>query len=209
MKVTAEQRKGLADENYNNFSIRLRDEANGYVRVLAEANDYLDRQEIDNTNSEWIGMEITPNVSGSAVNVETLYVSTNGSSWNKLSKGTYGSFYLDGVQGNSFYLWYDTDDRDRVDDLYLATDGMGANKFQIRVDFDAYSASSSGSSSGSTSSRQIRSTAIRFLPQPLTNHHLSKEIVRPYPSAVRHLMKHWRKIKKNPSVKMPTNPLLN
>lgn len=152
MKVTAEQRKGLADENYNNFSIRLRDEANGYVRVLAEANDYLDRQEIDNTNSEWIGMEITPKVSGSAVNVETLYVSTNGSSWNKLSKGTYGSFYLDGVQGNSFYLWYDTDDRDRVDDLYLATDGMGANKFQIRVDFDAYSASSSGSSSGSTSS---------------------------------------------------------
>ncbi|MBS5164729.1 MAG: S-layer homology domain-containing protein [Butyricicoccus pullicaecorum] len=152
MKVTAEQRKGLADENYNNFSIRLRDEANGYVRVLAEANDYLDRQEIDNTNSEWIGMEITPKVSGSAVNVETLYVSTNGSSWNKLSKGTYGNFYLDGVQGNSFYLWYDTDDRDRVDDLYLATDGMGANKFQIRVDFDAYSASSSGSSSGSTSS---------------------------------------------------------
>lgn len=152
MKVTAEQRKGLADENYNNFSIRLRDEANGYVRILAEANDYLDRQEIDNTNSEWIGMEITPKVSGSAVNVETLYVSTNGSSWNKLSKGTYGSFYLDGVQGNSFYLWYDTDDRDRVDDLYLATDGMGANKFQIRVDFDAYSASSSGSSSGSTSS---------------------------------------------------------
>ena len=150
--VTAEQRKGLADENYNNFSIRLRDEANGYIRILADANDYLDRQEIDNTNSEWIGMEITPKVSGGAVNVETLYVSTNGSSWNKLSKGTYGSFYLDGVQGNSFYLWYDTDDRDRVDDLYLATDGMGANKFQIRVDFDAYSASSSGSSSGSTSS---------------------------------------------------------
>ena len=29
--VTAEQRKGLADDNYNNFSIRLRDEANGYI----------------------------------------------------------------------------------------------------------------------------------------------------------------------------------
>ncbi|MBS5143893.1 MAG: S-layer homology domain-containing protein [Butyricicoccus pullicaecorum] len=150
--VTAEQRKGLADENYNNFSIRLRDEANGYIRILADANDYLDRQEIDNTNSEWIGMEITPKVSGGAVNVETLYVSTNGSSWNKLSKGTYGNFYLDGVQGNSFYLWYDTDDRDSVDDLYLATDSMGANKFQIRVDFDAYSTSSGGSSSGSSSS---------------------------------------------------------
>ena len=175
--VTAEQRKGLADDNYNNFSIRLRDEANGYIRILADANDYLDRQEIDNTNSEWIGMEITPKVSGGAVNVETLYVSTNGSSWNKLSKGTYGNFYLDGVQGNSFYLWYDTNDRDSVDDLYLATDSMGANKFQIRVDFDAYSTSSGGSSSGSSSSStdkvngdKVSTTTVDKTPTVKGNH---------------------------------------
>lgn len=150
--VTAEQRKGLIDENYKNFSISLRDETNGYVRIRADANDYLDRQKIGDTYSEWIGLEITPKVNGSTSSIENFYVSTNGSSWNKISKGTYGNFYLDGVQGYSFYLWYDTDDKDRADDLYLATDNMGANKFQIHMDFDAYSASSDSGSSGSTSS---------------------------------------------------------
>lgn len=150
--VTAEQRKGLIDENYKNFSISLRDETTGYVRIRADANDYLDRQKINDTYSEWIGLEITPKVNGSTSSIENFYVSTNGASWNKISKGTYGNFYLDGVQGYSFYLWYDTDDRDCADDLYLATDDKGANKFQIHVDFDSYSSSSDSGSSGSTSS---------------------------------------------------------
>ncbi len=152
LTVSASQLDSGSDENYRNFSIRLSDETNGYVRIRADASDYLDRQKIDGTYSEWIGMEITPKLKGSAINMDSLYVSTNGGSWNKIAKGTYGNFYLDGVSGSSFYLWYDTNDKDRVDDLYLATDNTGANKFQIRVDFDAYSASSDSGSSGSTSS---------------------------------------------------------
>ena len=153
LRISANQLRSSQDENYNNFSLRTRDEADGYIRLRADANDYLDRQRINDKNSEWIGLEITPKNQEQAVNVEDLYVSMDGSSWSRLSGGTYRDFYLDGVSGNSFYLWYDTDDRDCADDIYLATDDKGANKFQIRVDFDAYSNSSSDSgSSGSGSS---------------------------------------------------------
>lgn len=152
LSIRADQLGKSRDKNHNNFSIRYRDEADGYIRLRADANDYLDKQKINGTYSEWIGLEITPKSQNQTVNVADLYVSMNGSTWSKLSSGTYGDLYLDDVSGNSFHLWYDTDDRDRADNIYLATDGKGANKFQIRVDFDAYSNSASGGSSGSGSS---------------------------------------------------------
>lgn len=150
--VSASQLSRSSDNNYYNFSLRTRDESAGYTRIRAEANDYLNRQSINDTYSEWIGMEITPKIDGSTMGVQDLYASTNGTSWSQLSRGTYGDFYIESVSGSSFSLWYDTDDHDCSNNLYLATDRTGANKFQLRVDFYSYSRDSSGGSSGSTSS---------------------------------------------------------
>ena len=142
------------DDNYSYFNVRLRDEKNGYARVRADANDYLVNQKKDGTSSEWIGMTIEPKV-GSTRTTDGLWIafSKNGT-WYKLSdikNERNGDIYITDVDGDSFDLWFDTDDRDCSESIYLATDKNGSNKFELYVDFDSYSGSSS-SSSGSSSS---------------------------------------------------------
>ena len=142
------------DDNYSYFNVRLRDEKNGYARVRADANDYLVKQKIDGTSSEWIGMTVEPKI-GSSRTTDGLWIafSKNGT-WYKLSdikNERNGDIYITDVDGDSFDLWFDTDDRDCSESIYLATDKIGSNKFELYVDFDSYSGSSS-SSSGSSSS---------------------------------------------------------
>lgn len=143
------------DDNYSYFNVRLRDEKNGYARVRADANDYLVNQKKDGTSSEWIGMTIEPKV-GSTRTTDGLWVAfSKTGTWYKLkdigSKRS-GDLYITDVDSDSFDLWFDTDDRDRTDSIYLATNSAGTeNLFELEVDFDSYSGSSS-SSSGSSSS---------------------------------------------------------
>ena len=143
------------DDNYSYFNVRLRDEKNGYSRVRADANDYLVNQKKDGTSSEWIGMTIEPKV-GSSRTTDGLWVAfSKTGTWYKLkdigSKRS-GDLYITDVDSDSFDLWFDTDDRDRTDSIYLATNSAGTeNLFELEVDFDSYSGSSS-SSSGSSSS---------------------------------------------------------
>ena len=143
------------DDNYSYFNVRLRDEKNGYARVRADANDYLVNQKKDGTSSEWIGMTIEPKV-GSSRTTDGLWIAfSKTGTWYKLedigSKRS-GDLYITDVDSDSFDLWFDTDDRDRTDSIYLATNSAGTeNLFELEVDFDSYSGSSS-SSSGSSSS---------------------------------------------------------
>lgn len=143
------------DDNYSYFNVRLRDEKNGYARVRADANDYLVNQKKDGTSSEWIGMTIEPKV-GSSRTTDGLWVAfSKTGTWYKLkdigSKRN-GDLYITDVDSDSFDLWFDTDDRDRADSIYLATNSAGTeNLFELEVDFNSYSGSSS-SSSGSSSS---------------------------------------------------------
>ena len=143
------------DDNYSYFNVRLRDEKNGYARVRADANDYLVNQKKDGTSSEWIGMTVEPKI-GSSRTTDGLWIafSKNGT-WYKLSdikNERNVDIYITDVDGDSFDLWFDTDDRDRTDSIYLATNSAGTeNLFELEVDFDSYSGSSS-SSSGSSSS---------------------------------------------------------
>ena len=143
------------DDNYSYFNVRLRDEKNGYARVRADANDYLVNQKKDGTSSEWIGMTIEPKV-GSTRTTDGLWIAfSKTGTWYKLkdigSKRS-GDLYITDVDSDSFDLWFDTDDRDRTDSIYLATNSAGTeNLFELEVDFDSYSGSSS-SSSGSSSS---------------------------------------------------------
>lgn len=143
------------DDNYSYFNVRLRDEKNGYARVRADANDYLVNQKKDGTSSEWIGMTIEPKV-GSSRTTDGLWIAfSKTGTWYKLkdigSKRN-GDLYITDVDSDSFDLWFDTDDRDRADSIYLATNSAGTeNLFELEVDFDSYSGSSS-SSSGSSSS---------------------------------------------------------
>lgn len=142
------------DDNYSYFNVKLRDEKDGYARVRADANDYLVKQKIDGTSSEWIGMTVEPKI-GSSRTTDGLWIafSKNGT-WYKLSdikNERNGDIYITDVDGDSFDLWFDTDDRDCSESIYLATDKNGSNKFELYVDFDSYSGSSS-SSSGSSSS---------------------------------------------------------
>ncbi len=143
------------DDNYSYFNVRLRDEKNGYARVRADANDYLVNQKKDGTSSEWIGMTIEPKV-GSSRTTDGLWVAfSKTGTWYKLkdiSSKRSGDLYITDVDSDSFDLWFDTDDRDRADSIYLATNSAGTeNLFELEVDFDSYSGSSS-SSSGSSSS---------------------------------------------------------
>ena len=143
------------DDNYSYFNVRLRDEKNGYARVRADANDYLVNQKKDGTSSEWIGMTIEPKV-GSSRTTDGLWVAfSKTGTWYKLkdiSSKRNGDLYITDVDSDSFDLWFDTDDRDRADSIYLATNSAGTeNLFELEVDFDSYSGSSS-SSSGSSSS---------------------------------------------------------
>lgn len=143
------------DDNYSYFNVRLRDEKNGYARVRADANDYLVNQKKDGTSSEWIGMTIEPKV-GSTRTTDGLWIAfSKTGTWYKLkdigSKRS-GDLYITDVDSDSFDLWFDTDDRDRTDSIYLATNSAGTeNLFELEVDFNSYSGSSS-SSSGSSSS---------------------------------------------------------
>lgn len=143
------------DDNYSYFNVKLRDEKDGYARVRADANDYLVNQKKDGTSSEWIGMTIEPKV-GSTRTTDGLWIAfSKTGTWYKLedigSKRS-GDLYITDVDGDSFDLWFDTDDRDRTDSIYLATNSAGTeNLFELEVDFDSYSGSSS-SSSGSSSS---------------------------------------------------------
>lgn len=143
------------DDNYSYFNVRLRDEKDGYARVRADANDYLVNQKKDGTSSEWIGMTIEPKV-GSSRTTDGLWVAfSKTGTWYKLkdiSSKRNGDLYITDVDSDSFDLWFDTDDRDRTDSIYLATNSAGTeNLFELEVDFDSYSGSSS-SSSGSSSS---------------------------------------------------------
>lgn len=152
-KVT--QLSSRYDDNYSYFNVRLRDEKDGYARVRADANDYLVNQKKDGTSSEWIGMTIEPEV-GSAYSTSDLWVAfSKTGTWYKLkdiSSKRNGDLYITDVESDSFDLWFDTDDRDRTDSIYLATNSAGTeNLFELEVDFNSYSGSSS-SSSGSSSS---------------------------------------------------------
>lgn len=151
------------DDNYSYFNVKLRDEKDGYARVRADANDYLVNQKKDGTSSEWIGMTIEPKI-GSSRTTDGLWIafSKNGT-WYKLSDikdERNGDIYITDVDGDSFDLWFDTDDRDCSESIYLATDKNGSNKFELYVDFNSYSGSSS-SSSGSSSSNTSKKDGDR------------------------------------------------
>lgn len=157
--VVATQMSSSKDDNYKYWDLREKSSGDGYLNLRADADDYLVRQSVNGDRYYWIGLDITPKVDGKSYSVQDLYVSGTGKSdsWAKMGnlkeKDRYiGDFYLDGISGNNFYLWFDTDgDSDNSDTIYLATDKNGSNKFELYVDFDSYSGSSS-SSSGSSSS---------------------------------------------------------
>lgn len=139
------------DDNYRYFDVDMGTPRDNYVRVNVDADDDLDKQRVDGTSSEWIGLVLEPTQNGTK-KTSGLYVSDDKKEWTSLRDGIrMGDFYIDDVDSTSFELWYDTDDRDCSKSLYLATDSSGANLFEIDVDFDSYSGSSS-SSSGSSSS---------------------------------------------------------
>ena len=157
--VTATQMNSSKDDNYKYWDLEKRSSGDGYLNLRADADDYLVRQSVNGDRYYWIGLDITPKINGQECKVEDLYVSGSGKSdtWKRMGslsnkECSIGDFYLDGISGNNFYLWFDTDgDSDNSDTIYLATDKNGSNKFELYVDFDSYSGSSS-SSSGSSSS---------------------------------------------------------
>lgn len=139
------------DDNYRYFDVDMGTPRDNYVRVNVDADDDLDKQRVDGTSSEWIGLVLEPTQNGTK-KTSGLYVSDDKKEWTSLRDDIrMGDFYIDDVDSTSFELWYDTDDRDCSKSLYLATDTNGSNLFEIDVDFDSYSGSSS-SSSGSSSS---------------------------------------------------------
>lgn len=152
--VSASQLSSSEDDNYKYWDLDKRDSGDGYLNLRADADDYLVNQKKDGTSSEWIGMTISPEVSGTA-KASGLWVSTNQSTWYELKKNdtlSLSDFYISDIGEKTFDLWFDTDDRDRTDSIYLATNSAGTeNLFELEVDFNSYSGSSS-SSSGSSSS---------------------------------------------------------
>lgn len=153
--VTATQMSSSKDDNYKYWDLDERDSGDGYLNLRADADDYLVNQKKDGTSSEWIGMTIEPKV-GSSRTTDGLWVAfSKTGTWYKLkdiSSKRNGDLYITDVDSDSFDLWFDTDDRDRTDSIYLATNSAGTeNLFELEVDFNSYSGSSS-SSSGSSSS---------------------------------------------------------
>ena len=156
--VTATQMSSSKDDNYKYWDLDERDSGDGYLNLRADADDYLVNQKKDGTSSEWIGMTIEPKV-GSSRTTDGLWVAfSKTGTWYKLkdiSSKRNGDLYITDVDSDSFDLWFDTDDRDRTDSIYLATNSAGTeNLFELEVDFDSYSgspSSSSGSSSSDTS----------------------------------------------------------
>lgn len=160
--VSASQLGSSYDDNYKYWDLDKRGSGDGYLNLRADADDYLVNQRINGRSSEWIGMTISPEVSGTA-KASGLWVSTNQSTWHELKKNdtlSLSDFYISDIGEKTFDLWYDTDDRDCHDSLYLATDSNGSNKFELYVDFDSYSGSSS-SSSGSSSSNTSKKDGDR------------------------------------------------
>ena len=160
--VVATQLSSSYDDNYKYWDLDERGSGDGYLNLRADADDYLVNQKKDGTSSEWIGMTISPEVSGTA-KASGLWVSTDQSTWYELKKNdtlSLSDFYISDIGEKTFDLWYDTDDRDCHDSLYLATDKNGSNKFELYVDFNSYSGSSS-SSSGSSSSNTSKKDGDR------------------------------------------------
>ena len=160
--VSASQLGSSYDDNYKYWDLDKRGSGDGYLNLRADADDYLVNQKKDGTSSEWIGMTISPEVSGTA-KASGLWVSTDQSTWHELKENntlSLSDFYISDIGEKTFDLWYDTDDRDCHDSLYLATDSNGSNKFELYVDFDSYSGSSS-SSSGSSSSNTSKKDGDR------------------------------------------------
>ena len=160
--VVATQLSSSYDDNYKYWDLDKRDSGDGYLNLRADADDYLVNQKKDGTSSEWIGMTISPEVSGTA-KASDLWVSTDQSTWHELKENntlSLSDFYISDIGEKTFDLWYDTDDRDCHDSLYLATDKNGSNKFELYVDFNSYSGSSS-SSSGSSSSNTSKKDGDR------------------------------------------------
>lgn len=161
--VSASQLGSSYDDNYKYWDLDERGSGDGYLNLRADADDYLVNQKKDGTSSEWIGMTIEPKV-GSSRTTDGLWIafSKNGT-WYKLSDikdERNGDIYITDVDGDSFDLWFDTDDRDCSESIYLATDKNGSNKFELYVDFNSYSGSSS-SSSGSSSSNTSKKDGDR------------------------------------------------
>lgn len=161
--VTATQMSSSYDDNHKYWDLDERGSGDGYLNLRADADDYLVNQKKDGTSSEWIGMTIEPKV-GSSRTTDGLWIafSKNGT-WYKLSDikdERNGDIYITDVDGDSFDLWFDTDDRDCSESIYLATDKNGSNKFELYVDFNSYSGSSS-SSSGSSSSNTSKKDGDR------------------------------------------------
>lgn len=160
--VSASQLGSSYDDNYKYWDLDKRGSGDGYLNLRADADDYLVNQKKDGTSSEWIGMTISPEVSGTA-KASGLWVSTDQSTWHELKENNtlpLSDFYISDIGEKTFDLWYDTDDRDCHDSLYLATDKNGSNKFELYVDFNSYSGSSS-SSSGSSSSNTSKKDGDR------------------------------------------------
>lgn len=153
--ASAKQLSSSKDDNYKYWDLEKRSSGDGYLNLRADADDYLVNQRINGRSSEWIGMTIEPKV-GSSRTTDGLWIAfSKTGTWYKLkdigSKRS-GDLYITDVDSDSFDLWFDTDDRDRTDSIYLATNSAGTeNLFELEVDFDSYSGSSS-SSSGSSSS---------------------------------------------------------
>lgn len=153
--VSASQLGSSYDDNHKYWDLDKRGSGDGYLNLRADADDYLVNQRINGRSSEWIGMTIEPKV-GSTRTTDGLWIAfSKTGTWYKLkdigSKRS-GDLYITDVDSDSFDLWFDTDDRDRTDSIYLATNSAGTeNLFELEVDFDSYSGSSS-SSSGSSSS---------------------------------------------------------
>lgn len=160
--VVATQLSSSYDDNHKYWDLDERGSGDGYLNLRADADDYLVNQRINGRSSEWIGMTISPEVSGTA-KASDLWVSTDQSTWHELKENntlSLSDFYISDIGEKTFDLWYDTDDRDCHDSLYLATDKNGSNKFELYVDFNSYSGSSS-SSSGSSSSNTSKKDGDR------------------------------------------------
>lgn len=159
--------KSSEDSNRSRYDLSAR-HGTGYLDLNADADDYLNRQTVDDEKDYWIGFDLNVYVDGNSTSVDNLYVSSTGkSSWEKISslknsERYIGEFYLDNLgSDNSFTLWFNTDDdTDNSDRLYFATSSLGTNKYYIDVDFDSYSGSSS-SSSGSSSSNTSKKDGDR------------------------------------------------
>lgn len=159
--------KSSEDSNRSRYDLSAR-HGTGYLDLNADADDYLNRQTVDDEKDYWIGFDLNVYVDGNSTSVDNLYVSSTGkSSWEKISslknsERYIGEFYLDNLgSDNSFTLWFNTDDdTDNSDRLYFATSNSGTNKYYIDVDFDSYSGSSS-SSSGSSSSNTSKKDGDR------------------------------------------------